>query len=87
MFLDEGDDALDRGWLAEASQSDGVEAGFDCLTAKHVHMVRVRAGEVALPCVVDERQRRFSGYFHGRLGITEHLFQGRFGCVARDEPH
>ena len=56
----------------------------------HVHLLLTPAGEDAatkLSGAVGEAHRRYTAFFNARARTTGHLFQGRFGCVAMDEPH
>ena len=87
IFMEDDDYALYRDWLAQACRSNGVEVWSYCLMPNHVHLILVPSDETGLSRAVGETHRRYSGYINARLRVTGHLFQGRFGCVAMDEPH
>jgi putative transposase len=85
--MEDDDYALYRDWLAQACRSNGVEVWSYCLMPNHVHLILAPSDETGLSRAVGETHRRYSGYINARLRVTGHLFQGRFGCVAMDEPH
>jgi putative transposase len=87
IFMEDDDYALYRDWLARACRSNGVEVWSYCLMPNHVHLILAPSDETGLSRAVGETHRRYSGYINARLRVTGHLFQGRFGCVAMDEPH
>ena len=85
--MEDDDYALYRDWLAKACRSNGVEVCSYCLMPNHVHLILTPSDETGLSRAVGETHRRYSGYINARLRVTGHLFQGRFGGVAMDEPH
>ncbi|MFB1487784.1 MULTISPECIES: transposase [unclassified Thiocapsa] len=87
IFMEDDDYALYRDWLAQACRSNGVDVWSYCLMPNHVHLILAPSDETGLSRAVGETHRRYSGYINARLRVTGHLFQGRFGCVAMDEPH
>ncbi|MEN8180706.1 MAG: transposase [Pseudomonadota bacterium] len=87
VFLEEDDYALYRDWLAESCRSNGVAVWSYCLMPNHIHLILIPSDDNGLSRAVGETHRRYSGYINSRLRVTGHLFQGRFGSVAMDEPH
>jgi putative transposase len=53
----------------------------------HVHLILVPSAADALARALGETHRRYTGFVNARMRVTGHLFQGRFGSVAMDEPH
>jgi putative transposase len=87
VFMEDDDYALYRDWLAQSCRVNGVEVWSYCLMPNHVHMILVPSDDLGISRAVGETHRRYSGYINSRLRVTGHLFQGRFGSVAMDEPH
>ena len=53
----------------------------------HLHLILAPATRDGLSRAVGEAHRRYTAFVNARARVTGHLFQGRFGCVAMDEPH
>jgi putative transposase len=53
----------------------------------HVHIVLTPSDEDGLWRTLGELHRRYTGYVNARRRTTGHLWQGRVGSVAMDEPH
>lgn len=53
----------------------------------HVHLILVPEHADALRAALSKVHRAYAGRIHAREGRTGHFWQGRFGCVAMDEPH
>lgn len=53
----------------------------------HVHLILVPPEPDALRRTLAQVHRLYAGRIHARMGRTGHFWQGRFGCVAMDEPH
>ncbi len=87
IFFEDGDYALYRDLLAERCHQSGVAVWAYCLMPNHVHLILVPATADALARALGETHRRYTGFINARLRVTGHLFQGRFGSVALDEPH
>jgi len=87
IFFEDGDYALYRDLLAERCRKAGVAVWAYCLMPNHVHLILVPATENGLALALGETHRRYTGFINARLRVTGHLFQGRFGSVALDEPH
>ncbi len=87
IFFEDGDYALYRDLLAERCRQAGVVVWGYCLMPNHVHLILVPATADALARALGETHRRYTGFINARLRVTGHLFQGRFGSVALDEPH
>jgi putative transposase len=86
-FFEDGDYALYRDLLAEAARRAGASVWCYCLMPNHVHLIVVPADEDGLRRTFAEAHRRYTGYINARHRWTGHLWQGRFGAVAMDEPH
>ena len=53
----------------------------------HVHLILVPEHVDALRAALSKVHRAYAGRIHAREKRTGHFWQGRFGCVAMDEPH
>ncbi len=53
----------------------------------HVHLIVTPSDEDGLRATFADAHRRYTGAINARCRWTGHLFQGRFGSVAMDEPH
>jgi putative transposase len=87
IFFEEDDYALYRDLLAEGCAGNRVAVWSYCLMPNHVHLIMVPAAAEGLARALGEAHRRYTGYINARHRVTGHLFQGRFGSVAMDEPH
>lgn len=86
-FFEEGDYALYRDLLAEASRKSGSEIWSYCLMPNHVHLIVVPSHEDGLRMAFADAHRRYTGFINARNRWTGHLWQGRYGAVAMDEAH
>lgn len=86
FFADE-DYALYLDLLAVAAERARAEVWAYCLMPNHVHIVLTPSDESGLARTFGELHRRYTGYINARMRTTGHLWQGRFGSVAMDEPH
>ena len=87
LFTQPGDYALYRDLLAEQCKANGVACWAYCLLPNHVHLILTPKTLDGLSRAVGEAHRRYTAFVNARARVTGHLFQGRFGCVAMDEPH
>ena len=86
-FFEDGDYALYLDLLASAAERARVEIWSYCLMPNHVHIVLVPSDGDGLWRTFGDLHRRYTGYINARRRTTGHLWQGRFGSVAMDEPH
>jgi len=86
-FFRDADYALYRDLLAEHAVAANVEVWAWVLMPNHVHMLLVPHDVDGLRATLAPVHRRYAGAIHTRLQRTGHFWQGRFGCVAMDEPH
>ncbi len=86
-FFEEADYRFYRDLLAEQAKAAGVEVWSWVLMPNHVHLILVPTEPDGLRRCLAATHRRYAGRIHARLGRTGHFWQGRFGCVAMDEPH
>ena len=86
-FFEEGDYALYLDLLAAAAERAQAEVWSYCLMPNHVHIVLVPSDADGLARTFGELHRRYTGFINARRRTTGHLWQGRFGSVAMDEPH
>lgn len=86
-FFEEADYALYLDLLAQAAERAGTEIWSYCLMPNHVHIILAPRDEHGLARTFGELHRRYTGFINARRRTTGHLWQGRFGSVAMDEPH
>ena len=86
-FFEEADYALYLDLLAEAAERARAEVWAYCLMPNHVHIVLTPSDEDGLWRTFGELHRRYTGFINARRRTTGHLWQGRYGSVAMDEPH
>jgi putative transposase len=86
-FFEDGDYALYRDLLADATRRAGASVWSYCLMPNHVHFIIVPADEDGLRRTFADAHRRYTGYINARQRWTGHLWQGRYGAVAMDEAH
>lgn len=87
IFFSDDDYALYRGLLASQCRKQDVACWAYCLMPNHVHLILVPDQKESLARALGETHRRYSTAINGRLGVTGHLFQARFGSAAMDEEH
>jgi len=86
-FFGEADYAAYRDLLAHHCAAHGVAVWSWVLMPNHVHLVLVPDHADALRAALSKVHRAYAGRVHAREKRTGHFWQGRFGCVAMDEPH
>ena len=86
-FFEEADYALYLHLLAQAAERAETQIWSYCLMPNHVHIILMPSDERGLARTFGELHRRYTGYINARRRTTGHLWQGRFGSVAMDEPH
>ena len=86
-FFSDADYAAYRDLLAEHCAANGVSVWSWVLMPNHVHLILVPEHEDALRAALSKVHRVYAGRIHAREKRTGHFWQGRFGCVAMDEPH
>jgi len=86
-FFEPDDYALYRDLVGEAARKAGVSVWAYCLMPNHVHLIVVPSDPDGLRRTFADAHRRYTGFINARQRWTGHLWQGRFGAVAMDEPH
>ena len=86
-FFEEADYALYLDLLAQAAERARAEVWAYCLMPNHVHIVLTPADKDGLWRTFGELHRRYTGFVNARRRTTGHLWQGRYGSAAMDEPH
>ena len=87
VFFGDEDYLAYRDLLAEHCAAHGVAVWSWVLMPNHVHMILVPKHSDALRAALSKVHRAYAGRIHAREKRTGHFWQGRFGCVAMDEPH
>ena len=86
-FFGEADYAAYRDLLKHHCAAHGVAVWSWVLMPNHVHLIVVPDHGDALRAALAKVHRAYAGRIHSREKRTGHFWQGRFGCVAMDEPH
>ena len=87
VFFGEADYTAYRDLLGEHCAAHGVAVWSWVLMPTHVHLILVPEHVDALRAALSQVHRAYAGRIHAREKRTGHFWQGRFGCVAMDEPH
>lgn len=86
-FFSQDDYAAYRDLLAEHCAANDVAVWSWVLMPNHVHLILVPEHVDSLRAALSKVHRAYAGRIHSREKRTGHFWQGRFGCVAMDEPH
>lgn len=86
-FFEDGDYVLYLDLLAESVERARTQIWAYCLMPNHVHIALVPSDPDGLWRTVGDPHRRYTGYINSRRRTTGHLWQGRYGSVAMDDPH
>ena len=87
VFFNEDDYRFYRDRLFEAADKVDCSIWCWCLMPNHVHLVLVPSGRDGLRATLAEAHRQHTKRINARLGVTGHLWQGRYGSVVMDEGH
>lgn len=87
VFFGDDDYAAYRDLLAAQCAAHGVAVWSWVLMPNHVHLILVPDHADGLRGALSRVHRAYAGRIHAREKRTGHFWQGRFGCVAMDEPH
>ncbi len=86
-FFSDADYVAYRDLLKVHCAAHGVAVWSWVLMPNHVHLIVVPDHVDALRAALSKVHRAYAGRIHAREKRTGHFWQGRFGCVAMDEPH
>ena len=85
VFAEEADYRMYLSWLCECSRRYSIEIWAYCLMPNHVHFVCVPRADAALAHGFNALHMRYAQYYHGKKGVTGHLWKGRFlSCMLDD---
>jgi putative transposase len=85
VFDEEADFRCYLAWLRECADRYHVEIWAYCLMRNHVHYVCVPKAEDSLARAFNTLHMRYAQHFHGKKGLTGHLWKGRFLSCILDE--
>ena len=86
-FFDDDDYRFYLDRLGAECRAAGVGVWAWVLMPNHVHLVLTPSDDDGPRRALARVHRAHAGRIHARLGRSGHFWQGRFGCVAMDEPH
>jgi len=78
VFEEEADFERYLSWLRECVERYSIEIWAYCLMRNHVHFVCVPKSQGGLAHAFNTLHMRYAQYFHGKKGVTGHLWKGRF---------
>jgi putative transposase len=78
VFEEEADFRRYLAWLRECADHYSVEIWAYCLMRNHVHFVCVPKADGSLAHAFNTLHMKYAQYFHGKKGLTGHLWKGRF---------
>jgi putative transposase len=85
VFEEEADFRRYLAWLQECADRYSVEIWAYCLMRNHVHYICVPMVAGALARTFNTLHMKYAQYFHGKKGVTGHLWKGRFlSCILDD---
>ena len=87
IFFGDDDYRLYRRLIAAAARRARAGIWAYCFMPNHVHLIVTPSDADGLRATFAEAHRRYTGLINARFRWTGHLFQGRYGAVAMDEPH
>ena len=86
VFEEEADYRRYLSWLRECSDRYSIEIWAYCLMRNHVHFVCIPKTDGALAHAFNTLHMKYAQYFHGKKGVTGHLWRGRFlSCMLDDQ--
>lgn len=74
-------------FIKHESKKYGVAILAYCLMPNHVHFIGIPEKEDALGNTFKYSHMKYSQYYNKKMGLTGHLFQGRFYSCVMDELH
>ena len=74
-------------WINEYSQEYGLSIIVYCLMTNHVHFIVIPKNEDDLARTFNSAHMRYSQYRNKKMGVSGHLWQGRFFSCVLDERH
>jgi putative transposase len=82
VFEEENDYRRYLSWLIDYASRYAIEIWAYCLMQNHVHYVCVPMAEESLARGFNTLHMRYAQYFHGKKGLSGHLWKGRFlSCI------
>jgi len=87
IFESEEDYRQYLAWLKEYSEKYSLDVWAYCLMSNHVHFVCVPRNDDSLARAFNTLHMRYSQYYNRKMGVTGHLWQGRFFSCILDEEH
>ena len=87
LFFDDDDRLAYKSMLANALRKFGTKCLAWCLMDNHIHLILVPQGEDGLRAPLARVHTNYAQFANRKLGVSGHLFQGRFLSYAMDEAH
>jgi len=87
VFFSDDDYRVYLGLVGAAARKSATAIWAYCLMPNHVHFIMVPSVADGLRATFTEAHRRYTARINARLGVTGHLWQGRFSSTAMDERH
>jgi putative transposase len=87
VFDDDNDRSRYLVWIEEYSRKYGLSIIAYCLMTNHIHFIVIPRDENSLARTFNTAHMRYAQYRNKKIGITGHLWQGRFFSCFMDEKH
>lgn len=87
IFATDQDRRLYLKYLAVACEAQSVMCLAWCLMDNHVHLILTPPSPDALRATLSSTHTRYAQWINRSLGLSGHLFQGRFHSYAMDDAH
>jgi len=87
VFDDDNDRRRYLIWIEEYSRKYELSIIAYCLMINHVHFIVIPRDEDSVARTFNTAHMRYSQYHNKKIGITGHLWQGRFFSCVMDERH
>lgn len=87
VFASDQDRRLYLRYLAESCKAQGVTCLAWCLMDNHVHLILTPQTTDGLRATIARTHTKFAQWINRSLGVSGHLFQGRFLSYPMDDAH
>ena len=87
LFVEDADREKYLAFIQAESKRYGLQILVYCLMTNHVHFIGVPESEDSMGNVFKYINMKYSQYFNKKIGVSGHLFQGRFFSSVMDERH
>jgi putative transposase len=87
IFFTDADRAFYKKLLREACERHQVSCAGWCFMTNHIHLILIPPASDSLRAVLSSVHTSYTQRLNLRLGLSGHLFQGRYASYPMDEAH